>query len=269
MKLSAVPHVDRDLVVNEMFGPTFQGEGPSTGRLARFIRLFGCHLSCSWCDTPYTHDGTRYDLDTEHRIVALDEVLAWLATSPAGLVVITGREPLHQPRALGQLAQAIRAAGLATDLEIETSGTLPPTPELTAAVTRFIVSPKLVHSGLPAHQRIRPPVLRRFTSTGKAVWKFVAQHPDDLDEIHDLVSTHHLDPVWVMPEGADSTTALTRMRQLADPVLARGWHLSSRLHTLLWENTRARWPALIRCAPRAADAALLLHLSSTPVTGGR
>jgi hypothetical protein len=43
-----------------------------------------------------------------------------------------------------------------------------------------------------------------------------------------------------MPEGTDSTTILTRMRQLANPVLARNWHLSTRLHILLWENTRAR-----------------------------
>ncbi len=42
-----------------------------------------------------------------------------------------------------------------------------------------------------------------------------------------------------MPEGTDSTTVLDRMRLLADPVLARGWNLTSRLHILLWENARA------------------------------
>ncbi len=41
------------LWVAEMFGPTVQGEGPSTGQHAMFIRLAGCHLSCSWCDTAY------------------------------------------------------------------------------------------------------------------------------------------------------------------------------------------------------------------------
>jgi len=240
MKLPAVPNADQDLAVNETFGPTFQGEGPSCGRLARFIRLFGCHLSCTWCDTPYTHDATHYDLDTEHRITTIEDILAWLATGPPGLVVITGGEPLLQPRALTHLTKAIQDASLATDIEIETSGTIAPTPDLTDTVTRFNVSPKLAHSGLHHQQRIRPGVLDEFAATGKAVFKFVVQQVSDLDEIGDLATAHGLGPVWVMPEGTDSTTILTRMRQLANPVLARNWHLSTRLHILLWENTRAR-----------------------------
>ncbi|MCU1680259.1 MAG: organic radical activating enzyme [Amycolatopsis sp.] len=240
MKLPTVPDADRDLVVNETFGPTFQGEGPSTGRYARFIRLFGCHLSCSWCDSAQTHDGSRYDLDAEHQVISVEDVLCWLAAEPRGLVVITGGEPLLQPRVVGTLAHAIRDAGLATDIEIETSGTLAPTPDIVAAVTQFNVSPKLAHSGLHRHQRIRPTVLHQLVTTHKAIWKFVVQDPSDLDEVEDLVSAFGLAPVWVMPEGTDSATVLARMRLLADPVLERGWHLSTRLHTLLWENDRAR-----------------------------
>jgi organic radical activating enzyme len=240
MKPPAVSDVDHELVVNETFGPTFQGEGPSAGRLARFIRLFGCHLSCTWCDTPYTHDAARFDLDVEHRITTVEDVLAWLATGPPGLVVITGGEPLLQPHALARLAKSIQDGGLATDIEVETSGTIAPTVELTGPVTRFNVSPKLAHSGLAHHQRIRPAVLAEFAATGKAVFKFVVQEVCDLDEIAELVAAHGLEPVWVMPEGTDSATVLARMRDLADPVLDRGWHLSTRLHVLLWENTRAR-----------------------------
>lgn len=111
---------------------------------------------------------------------------------------------------------------------------------ITSAVTRFNVSPKLAHSGLRRHQRIRPAVLRDFADSGKAVWKFVVQELDDLDEIQELVDAYGLHPVWVMPEGTDSSTVLARMRMLADPVLARCWNLSTRLHTLLWENDRGR-----------------------------
>jgi organic radical activating enzyme len=107
-------------------------------------------------------------------------------------------------------------------------------------VSRFNVSPKLAHSGLQRHQRIRPAVIRYFVETNKATWKFVVREVDDLHEIHELVVAYHLDPVWVMPEGTDSITVLARMRLLADPVLARGWNLSPRLHTILWENDRGR-----------------------------
>jgi hypothetical protein len=43
-----------------------------------------------------------------------------------------------------------------------------------------------------------------------------------------------------MPEGTTSDQILCRLRELADPVLARGWNLTPRLHTLLWEDTRGR-----------------------------
>lgn len=240
MKLPTVPDSEHDLVVNEKFGPTFQGEGPSTGCLARFIRLFGCHLSCTWCDTPHTWDHRRHDLIAEQDITRSEDVLTWLDTGQSGLVVITGGEPLLQQQALGPLLAAIRVRGLATDIEVETSGTIAPTPPVIEAVTRFNVSPKLAHSGLREHQRIRPAVLRHLAATGKASWKFVAQCPADLTEIEHLVREYRLNPVWVMPEGTDSTTVVNRMRLLADPVLARGWNLSTRLHTLLWENDRAR-----------------------------
>ena len=47
---------NNSLTVSEIFGPTFQGEGPFTGRAAVFLRLGRCNLDCKWCDTPYTWD---------------------------------------------------------------------------------------------------------------------------------------------------------------------------------------------------------------------
>jgi pyruvate-formate lyase-activating enzyme len=43
---------DESLVLAEVFGPTVQGEGPSLGRAASFIRTGGCNLTCSWCTVP-------------------------------------------------------------------------------------------------------------------------------------------------------------------------------------------------------------------------
>jgi organic radical activating enzyme len=195
---------------------------------------------CIWCDSAQTHDRRRHDLAAEQRIVPIEDTLSWLATGPAGLVAITGGEPLLQPRVVERLVDAIGERRLATDIEIETSGTIAPTAVIASAVTRFNVSPKLAHSRLRRHQRIRPAVLKNLAASGKAIWKFVVQDVADLDEIHELVTAYDLHPVWVMPEGTDRATVLARMRLLADPVLARGWNLSTRLHTLLWENDRGR-----------------------------
>lgn len=109
-----------------------------------------------------------------------------------------------------------------------------------ACLGNFNVSPKLAHSGLRRPQRIRPVVLRQFVASGKAVFKFVARDLEDLDEISEIVAKCDLAPVWVMPEGCDRTTVLTRMQALAAPVIARGWNLTPRLHVLLWEDQRAR-----------------------------
>lgn len=239
MTVDATELVTR-LAVNEMFGPTFQGEGHSQGRLANFLRLYGCHLSCSWCDTPQTWDRRRHDPYTERRHVGAVDILDWLRDRPTGLLVVTGGEPLLQQHALAPVLAAIREEGMASEIEVETSGTIEPDWAVVDAVTRFTVSPKLANSNLRIHQRTRPEVLRAFVRSGQANWKFVVQSVKDLDEVDALVTEFGMSPVWIMPEGSDSETVLDRMRMLADPVLARGWHLTSRLHILLWENARAR-----------------------------
>ncbi|HEX8629676.1 MAG TPA: 7-carboxy-7-deazaguanine synthase QueE, partial [Catenuloplanes sp.] len=68
----------------------------------------------------------------------------------------------------------------------------------------------------------------------------VASSVADLDEIAAVQERFGMSPVWVMPEGTASGTVVGRMRELADEVLARGWNLTTRLHVLLWEDTRGR-----------------------------
>lgn len=229
---------EADLTVSELFGPTFQGEGPSAGQLASFVRLSGCLLSCRWCDTPWTWDWTRFDRAGEQHAMPVADVLAWALGQRARLVVVTGGEPLLQARQLAGLVPALATAGRA--VEIETSGTLAPSAELLARGVVFNVSPKLASSGMPAARRIRDRALRALAASGSARFKFVATGPGDLDEVAALQEEYGLDPVWVMPEGTSGDGVLAGMRLLADEVLARGWHLTPRLHVLLWGDERGR-----------------------------
>ena len=238
MKLPAVADPATVLMVNEVFGPTFQGEGPFAGQNAMFVRLFGCLLRCRWCDTAWTWDATRFDLTAEQHPTSVAGILDQLRPHRPGLVVITGGEPLLQQQALVTLCESIRADRIAPAVQVETSGTVPPLPALTSAVSMYSVSPKLANSGMRQHQRIRQQVLRQFAATGKAVFKFVACDPGDLDEIADIATSCGLSPVWVMPEGTTGASVLARMRELAGPVAERGWNLTARLQVLLWEDER-------------------------------
>lgn len=227
-----------EIVVSEVFGPTFQGEGPSLGRRAGFVRLGRCNLDCSWCDTPYTWDWNRFDDAVELDTLTVDGVITRLEAMAPEVVVITGGEPLLQQRRLVPLLESCFEHGW--PVEIETNGTRSPDEALLPLVAQWNVSPKLANSGVAASRALRPQALTAFMATGRAIFKFVVAEETDLDEIARLEKLHDLAPIWVMPEGTDPTTVLSRSRRLADPVLTRGWNLTTRLHTLLWGDTRGR-----------------------------
>tara|TARA_Y100000310_G_C20507492_1_gene727155 strand:- start:136 stop:867 length:732 start_codon:yes stop_codon:yes gene_type:complete len=80
------------LQVNEIFS-TIQGEGPFAGQPAIFIRLTGCNLQCTFCDTTWDDHYDHY----HHVDVVVIEVEALLEKQPwIDLVVITGGEPTRQ-----------------------------------------------------------------------------------------------------------------------------------------------------------------------------
>ena len=76
------------LTINEIFY-SIQGESTYAGRPCVFVRLTGCDLRCSWCDTPYAfHEGRK---------MSVDEVLQEVDKYQSPLVEVTGGEPLLQP----------------------------------------------------------------------------------------------------------------------------------------------------------------------------
>ena len=95
------------LTVNEIFH-SVQGESTYAGRPCVFVRLTGCDLRCSWCDTPYAfHEGTRRELD---------DVLRQVESYDCPLVEVTGGEPLLQ-QGVYPLMQRLLDAGQTVLLE--------------------------------------------------------------------------------------------------------------------------------------------------------
>lgn len=225
------------LPVAEVFGPTWQGEGPSTGQLAAFIRLGGCNLTCRACDTPYTWDGTRYDLRKELAPMTAEAIVDVLPRAP--LVVITGGEPTLYRSYLGMARLLDLLAG--QRVEVETNGTINPDPIDRWPNVTFNVSPKLdgPMSVDPYEKRIVIPALRRYAHLARlrrAVFKIVV---DGVDAVHaafrlaDEVDVPR-DRLWIMPEGNTIAGTLSTASTIADTVLAGRANLTLRQHVLVW-----------------------------------
>jgi organic radical activating enzyme len=239
--------------VNEIFGPTFQGEGRSAGQHCMFIRLAGCNLECTWCDTPYTwaysdakahkhQSGKKYDKASESHPMLVPDIIEELKKlySKPTLVVISGGEPLMQGQQLVELVDELDRNHY--DVHIETAGTIKPPIALAALTTQFNVSPKLYHSGNPTSKRIKHGVLFMFASFRHSYFKFVLRGPEDFFEVDGIVKDAGitLDRVMVMPEGTTAATNIAVAKSIADGALERGYGLSMRNHILLWEDKRGR-----------------------------
>jgi 7-carboxy-7-deazaguanine synthase len=100
-------------LVEEFF--TLQGEGYHTGKAAYFIRLGGCDVGCSWCDSRFAWNP---DL---HPLVETDAIIGRVVKSGTDSVVVTGGEPLMYN--LDYLCSELKKMGISTF--IETSGAYP------------------------------------------------------------------------------------------------------------------------------------------------
>lgn len=100
-------------LVEEFF--TLQGEGYHTGKAAYFIRLGGCDVGCSWCDSRFSWNP---DL---HPMVNADEIIDHVLNSGTDSVVVTGGEPLMWN--LDYLCSELKKKSINTFLE--TSGAYP------------------------------------------------------------------------------------------------------------------------------------------------
>lgn len=236
------------LVVSEVFGPTLQGEGPTSGRRCGFVRLGLCNLRCVWCDTPYTWDwtginGEAFDKDDLDRL-QLDEILDKLDSMDVERVVVSGGEPLVQNS--GHMLLVLRLLAEGYNVETETNGTLMPNEALhnLGAECQWNVSPKLSHAGnaMTEDERIKPKVLRWFAERPTAAFKFVIGAPDDVDEVIELCDRVGIEAgqVWLMPQGITPIELAKRARFVFDAAIENGYNASTRTHVLAWGNERAR-----------------------------
>lgn len=226
---TAVERGRADALLAERF-VSFQGEGPLTGQRCAFVRLSRCNLRCSWCDTPYSWDWSRFEPGQVSERVPIHELAVWVMQAGVDLVVITGGEPMLQQPAMTALVAQLPAK---IRVQVETNGTQAPALALVDRVDLWVVSPKLANSGMKASTRIVPAALRAFADTERAVFKFVVTDPAvDVAEIADIAGEHRLAPVWLMPEGATPEAVVAGTATVARAAADYGWNVSTRLHIL-------------------------------------
>ena len=187
---------------------SLQGEGLHAGRSAFFIRLAGCNVGCSWCDTKHSWPAESHP---KQSVDSLATTAAQAEQAGAAFVVITGGEPLHHN--LDALTAAIRRS-CHLPVHIETSGVDP----LSGAIDWVTLSPK----------RHRPPLPELLNRCHEL--KVVIHQPEDL-LFADVVSAQAPQAEWLLQPGWNSQEG----QQLA-VAKAQGngrWRLSLQSHKWL------------------------------------
>jgi 7-carboxy-7-deazaguanine synthase len=118
---------------------TIQGEGYHMGTAAYFVRIGGCDVGCSWCDTKESWDAELFPA------IELNEIIERVASTPAKTIVITGGEPSMYP--LDFFTKKLQENNIRT--MVETSGAKP----LTGIWDWVCLSPKKYS---PPHSSVYP-----------------------------------------------------------------------------------------------------------------
>lgn len=242
------------LSVSEHFY-SIQGEGPTTGVPAVFLRLRGCNLMCGGLATVedgLLHDGATWRCDTievwldgtkmtVEQLGGVFEGRGYIDPLRRGAhLVVTGGEPLIQQDGVSSfLEHLLDQHDLRPHVEVETNGTLEPSPGMLRRVDQWNVSPKLANSGMPEGKRVRVDALAALIRSGRTFFKFVVATEADVQEAVDTFVRPFalpVDRVYLMP-AAETREELDRIFPIvAELAKQRGYRAGNRMHLQLWDK---------------------------------
>lgn len=212
------------MLVYEIF-KSIQGESTYAGLPCVFIRLAGCNLSCSWCDTPYAR------VPDEAVEMTMAEVIEEISHFKCPIVEITGGEPLLQEEA-HELAGSLANRGLR--VLMETNGSVPLSgvdPRVVKIVD--VKCPSSGHSGsflIENLEHITPDDEIKFVIGNREDYDYAVQFMEEVlrgrtEKVLFAPVKPHLSPSelseWILKDGL-------RVR------------LQLQLHTYIWPNERGR-----------------------------
>ncbi len=220
-----------DYKVAETF-VSLNGEGLRTGQLAYFVRLAGCNLNCSYCDTAWaSNPDEKFETMTEY------EIYEAIRLSGVTNVTVTGGEPLNHPD-IAILLELLLSDEL-LNIEIETNGSIDLKPFMNLKNSNrmsYTVDYKLPSSRMEIMMR----AANFDILTENDTVKFVASDMNDLERAKTVIDAYDLTKkchVLISPVYGEITPL-----EIADFIKEKTLNevgLQIQLHKLLWgEETR-------------------------------
>ncbi len=202
---------------------SLQGEASRAGLPTVFVRLTGCPLRCTWCDTTYSFTGGEP--------ATVESILAEVKKYPAHQVCVTGGEPLSQ-KECPALLKALCDAGY--DVSLETSGAL----DISGVDPRVSCIMDLKAPGSGEADKNLWANLEHLKARDEV--KIVIASRADYEWARDTLREHRLNersPVLFSP-----AQGLVEPRDLAEWILADGLDVrfQMQLHKLLWGNMQGK-----------------------------
>lgn len=231
---------------------SIQGEGNTIGYPATFIRLQGCNLRCSWCDTSYALDRADGETAPEIREINISELHQMIRAEQRAKgitenehifrIVFTGGEPLLQQEAI---VQFLKSNPEYIHCEIETNGTILPDKWLlrqsATGRVKFNCSPKLSNSGLPRRARIKDTILKTLSGTPNVIFKLVCATETDVKEaMKDIVPIVGREKVTIMPEGMTREDNADCYKRIMPSILKYGLMTHPRLQNIAFDGRTRR-----------------------------
>ena len=207
---------------------SINGEGTKAGQPAVFIRLAGCDLRCSYCDTMWANSS-----DAPHVKMTETEIADYVKSTGITNVTLTGGEPLMAEN-VSVLLVALAKTG--AEVEIETNGSadisvcdsISPRPSVT-------MDYKLPSSGMESHMRLENYPLLRSTDTVK----FVCGSSEDLNRALEIIEHYDLthrcrvffSPVFGKIEPSDMVGFILEHK-------LNGVNFQLQLHKFIWDPNK-------------------------------
>lgn len=207
--------------INEIFY-SIQGE-IDVGKPTIFIRTQGCNMEpkCDFCDSSYSwNEGKEMSIKDIY-----DKIENWL--EKCNYIVFTGGEPMQQIEEIYNFTRSLNYKKN-VNYGLETNGLI--FNDNIFIFDNISISPKKQNYNLETLSKL---------NTNKSRFKFV--YEKDL-WFENVIEKLDLEPyqIWIMPEGKTKLEQEQKMKEVVEYCKEKGYNFTPRLHTLIWDNRRAK-----------------------------